>query len=320
MSAFRQAAGATVVGHKIGLTSLAVQQQLGVDRPDFGLLLGDMGYAAGAEVPIERLLQPRVEAEIAFVLADDLAEGTLDVEQVRGAVAYAVAALEIVDSRISDWDISFGDTVADNASSGLYVLGDRQVPLAHFKPVDAEMSMSIDGEVVSIGNGAACLGDPLAALVWLARTAREVGPRCRPVRSCCPERSARCDPCCWTTGPRGHHRPRVGHHQLHWKGQHMTARTKVAIIGSGNIGTDLMIKVLRLSQTLEVGAMVGIDADSDGLARARRFNVSTTHKGVDGLIALPGFDDIEIVFDATSAGRTRRTRPASRRTASASST
>ena len=82
----------------------------------------------------------------------------------------------------------------------------------------------------------------------------------------------------------------------------MTARTKVAIIGSGNIGTDLMIKVLRLSQTLEVGAMVGIDPDSDGLARARRFKVPTTHEGVDGLIALPGFDDIEIVFDATSAG------------------
>ena len=175
VSAFRQDAGATVVGHKIGLTSLAVQEQLGVDRPDFGLLFDDMGYAAGDEVPIERLLQPKVEAEIAFVLADDLAEGPLDVEQVRGAVAYAVAALEIVDSRISDWDISFGDTVADNASSGLYVLGNRQVLLSDFEPFDAEMSMSIDGEVVSTGNGAACLGDPLAALAWLARTARDVG-------------------------------------------------------------------------------------------------------------------------------------------------
>jgi acetaldehyde dehydrogenase len=82
----------------------------------------------------------------------------------------------------------------------------------------------------------------------------------------------------------------------------MTARTKVAIIGSGNIGTDLMIKVLRLSQTLEVGAMVGIDPDSDGLARARRYEVPTTHEGVDGLIAMDGFDEIDIVFDATSAG------------------
>ena len=98
----------------------------------------------------------------------------------------------------------------------------------------------------------------------------------------------------------------------------MTARTKVAIIGSGNIGTDLMIKVLRLSQTLEVGAMVGIDPDSDGLARALRFKVPTTHEGVEGLIALPGFDDIEIVFDATR--RAPRSTRRSRRTASGSST
>jgi len=175
VTALRLSAGATVVGHKIGLTSPAVQEQLGVDRPDFGLLFDGMGYAAGAEVPIERLLQPKVEAEIAFVLGEDLVEGPLDVEQVRGAVAHAVAALEIVDSRISDWDITFGDTVADNASSGLYVLGDEQVPLTDFEPVEAQMEMSIDDEVVSTGNGSACLGDPLAALAWLARTAREVG-------------------------------------------------------------------------------------------------------------------------------------------------
>ena len=85
-------------------------------------------------------------------------------------------------------------------------------------------------------------------------------------------------------------------------------RTKVAVIGSGNIGTDLMIKVLRLSPTLEMGAMVGIDPASDGLARAARLGVPTTHEGVDGLIAMPGFDDIEIVFDATSAGAHRRQR------------
>ena len=175
VAAARTSAGARVVGHKIGLTSPAVQQQLGVDRPDFGLLFDDMGYADGAEVPTGRLLQPKVEAEIAFVLAEDLVDGPLDVAQVRGAVGHALAALEIVDSRISDWDITFGDTVADNASSGLYVLGDRAVRLEDFEPVDAEMQMSIDGEVASTGNGAACLGDPLAALSWLARTAREVG-------------------------------------------------------------------------------------------------------------------------------------------------
>ena len=175
LTAARIAAGATVVGHKIGLTSPAVQQQLGVDRPDFGVLFDDMGFASGDAVPIERLLQPKVEAEIAFVLAEDLDRDDLDVETVRSAVEYAVAALEIVDSRIAGWDITYGDTVADNASSGLYVLGDQRVSLDGFAPVDSEMSMSIGGEVVSTGNGAACLGDPLAALVWLARTAREVG-------------------------------------------------------------------------------------------------------------------------------------------------
>ncbi|HEY9563864.1 MAG TPA: fumarylacetoacetate hydrolase family protein, partial [Nocardioides sp.] len=135
----------------------------------------DMGYAESDVVPMERLLQPKAEAEVGFVLAEDLVEGELDVEQVRGAVAYAVAAIEIVDSRVADWNISYGDTVADNASSGLYVLGANQVPLTDFEPVETEMTMSINGEQVSSGNGAACLGDPLAALSWLARTARDVG-------------------------------------------------------------------------------------------------------------------------------------------------
>jgi 2-keto-4-pentenoate hydratase len=175
INADRIARGAILVGHKIGLTSPAVQAQLGVDRPDFGLLFDDMRVASGTAVHMEALLQPKVEAEIAFVLADDLTDGGLDVAQVRSAVAYAVAALEIVDSRVADWDITYSDTVADNASSGLYVLGERQVLLSDFEPVEAVMSLTLDGELVSTGNGAACLGDPLAALAWLARTARDVG-------------------------------------------------------------------------------------------------------------------------------------------------
>ena len=167
--------GRHVVGRKIGLTSKTVQDQLGVHQPDFGYLFDDMGYAQGETVPMARLLQPKAEAEIAFVLADDLVEGDLGVEQVRGAVAHALAAIEVVDSRIADWDIRFTDTVADNASSGLYVLGDDPVPLDGFEPRDATMTMTLDGEVVSQGTGAACLGDPLNALSWLARTCREFG-------------------------------------------------------------------------------------------------------------------------------------------------
>jgi 2-keto-4-pentenoate hydratase len=167
--------GARVVGRKIGLTSPAVQKQLGVERPDFGVLFDDMDVSAQEVVPMGRLLQPKVEAEVAFVLGADLADGPLDAEQVRGAVASAVAALEIVDSRIDGWDITFGDTVADNASSGLFVLGERRVGLAGFEPVEATMRMYLDDELVSEGTGAACLGDPLVALSWLARTARDLG-------------------------------------------------------------------------------------------------------------------------------------------------
>lgn len=169
------AGGARVVGRKIGATSTAVRTQLGVDQPDFGWLFDDMDLTGADEVPMSRLLQPKAEAEIAFVLAEDLADGPLDPAQIRASVAYAVAALEIVDSRIAGWDIRFGDTVADNASSGLYVLGTERRTLEELEPIDVEMTMSIDGEVVSTGKGADCLGDPLNALAWLARTAREYG-------------------------------------------------------------------------------------------------------------------------------------------------
>src|SRR3954451_20036529 len=171
----RLAEGGRVVGRKIGLTSPAVQKQLGVDRPDFGVLFADMDVSDLPEVPSDRLLQAKTEAEIAFVLGADLAEGPLAPAQVRGAVAYAVAALEIVDSRIAGWDITFGDTVADNASSGLFVLGETRLAPAECEPVEVPTRMTLDGAVVSEGSGAACLGDPLTALAWLARTAREFG-------------------------------------------------------------------------------------------------------------------------------------------------
>ncbi|MFE5598170.1 2-keto-4-pentenoate hydratase [Streptomyces coelicoflavus] len=175
LTARRLEAGGRITGRKIGLTSPAVQRQLGVDQPDFGVLFADMRVADGASVSIGELLQPKVEAEIAFLLGADLAAGPLDDAQVRAAVAHAVPALEIVDSRIADWDISFGDTVADNGSSALYVLGGPAKPLSQFEPVEAAMTLKRHGETVSNGVGAACLGDPLTALAWLARTALDVG-------------------------------------------------------------------------------------------------------------------------------------------------
>jgi len=171
----RLTSGARVVGRKIGLTSPAVQAQLGVDQPDFGTLFEDMQYDDGDTVPFARLLQPRIEAEVAFVLTADLAEGELDLDQVAAAVDYAVAAMEVADSRVANWDISFGDTVADNASAGVYVLGTERKTLDEVATPDVAMTMTVSGQEVSTGTGAACLGDPLLALQWLARTARDLG-------------------------------------------------------------------------------------------------------------------------------------------------
>lgn len=177
----RLAHGAHVIGRKIGLTSLAVQAQLGVDQPDFGVLFDDMRVASAETVALGRLLQPKIEAEIAFVLATDLSDPTTDAGQARAAVEYAVAALEIVDSRIAGWDITLVDTIADNASCGLVVLGDTRVPLDDADLRTVQMSMTDrSSSVVSSGEGAACLGDPLEALAWLARTAAALGD---PLRS-----------------------------------------------------------------------------------------------------------------------------------------
>jgi 2-keto-4-pentenoate hydratase len=178
----RIAAGATVVGRKIGATSEAVQRQLGVDQPDFGYLLDEMDVSdaaatGGGPISMAGLLQPRVEAEVAFRLGRDIdvPEDEITLDFVRAAVEVALPALEIVDSRIADWQIGFTDTVADCASSGLFVVGTDARPLTEVEPVEVEMSLTINGEVRSSGNGAACLGDPLEALRWLAVQAARFG-------------------------------------------------------------------------------------------------------------------------------------------------
>lgn len=175
VTAARCSAGATIVGRKVGLTSRAVQAQLGVGQPDFGVLLDDMAVDEHDPIAIGRLLQPRIEAEIAFVLATDIDDADVDLATVRNRVAYASPALEIVDSRIAGWDITIGDTIADNASSGLFVLGGARVSLDAFEPVDARMVMTVGTDVVARGTGADCLGHPLEALRWLATTAAAMG-------------------------------------------------------------------------------------------------------------------------------------------------
>jgi 2-keto-4-pentenoate hydratase len=162
-------------GHKIGLTSPAVQRQLGVDRPDFGVLFAELAHGTGEEVPVDDLLQPKAEAEVALVLGRDLDLGTHTIADVIGAVDYVLPAIEIVDSRIAGWDITFVDTVADNASSGRFVLGTVPVPLAGLDLAAVEMQMTTNGETSSSGTGAACLGNPLLAARWLADTMSRAG-------------------------------------------------------------------------------------------------------------------------------------------------
>ncbi len=167
--------GRRLVGRKIGLTSVAVQRQLGVDQPDFGMLFDDMAVADGEEIAMTRTQQPRVEAEIALVLARDLACERHTMADLIGATAYALPAIEIVGSRIANWDIRLADTVADNASSGLFVLGNRPVKLDAFDAIHCGMVMKRRGEPLCVGIGAACLGNPLYAALWLANTMTRVG-------------------------------------------------------------------------------------------------------------------------------------------------
>jgi 2-keto-4-pentenoate hydratase len=160
--------GRRLVGRKIGLTSLAVQAQLGVDQPDFGMLFADMAVGDGERIAAGRLIQPKVEAEIALILGQDLCHERHTVADIIRATDYAVAAIEVVDSRIAKWDIRFVDTVADNASSGLFVLGTAPKRLDQFDIGACSMEMRNGDTVVSQGAAAACLGNPLNAAIWLA--------------------------------------------------------------------------------------------------------------------------------------------------------
>ncbi len=162
-------AGRQTIGRKIGITSVAVQRQLGVDQPDMGVLFADTLVQDGHEAELSSYLQPKIEAEIALVLAQPILNPNATSLDIIAAVDFVLPAIELVDSRIKDWDIGIVDTVADNGSSAGYVLGNTPMNLRGLDLRNCAMSMSSNGKTVSTGIGSACLGHPLNAAVWLAR-------------------------------------------------------------------------------------------------------------------------------------------------------
>ncbi|WP_313904470.1 2-keto-4-pentenoate hydratase [Ralstonia mojiangensis] len=166
--------GRYISGKKIGLTSKAVQQQLGVDQPDFGILFADMEFVSGASIPIHTLIQPKAEGEIAFVIGRNIGEN-LTWGRFLNAIEYALPAIEIVDSAIQEWRLTLVDTVADNASCGLYVLGTDPKRITDLDLADCRMGFTQNAITASDGIGHACLGHPLRAAWWLAQTMQRVG-------------------------------------------------------------------------------------------------------------------------------------------------
>lgn len=175
MTRASRAAGRRLVGRKIGLTSKAVQAQLGVDQPDYGALFADMAVEDGGRIAPDVLIQPRIEAEVAIVLGRDLDSPDVCSWELIAAVDHVLPALEIVDSRIEGWRIGIVDTIADNGSSARFVVGSNPRRLTDLALDNCRMSLLRNGEEVSQGTGAACLGHPLRAALWLARTMAAAG-------------------------------------------------------------------------------------------------------------------------------------------------
>jgi 2-keto-4-pentenoate hydratase len=165
--------GHTITGKKIGLTSKAMQDLLGVNQPDYGHLLSSMQYSNKSEIPISTLVQPKIEAEIAFKLKKDLVGPKITSLDVLLATEYIVPAFEIVDSRIQDWKITIVDTVADNASSGLYLLGEKSFEVSEVDLANVGMALYRNGELVNTGVGSAALGHPANCVAWLANKLSE---------------------------------------------------------------------------------------------------------------------------------------------------
>jgi 2-keto-4-pentenoate hydratase len=173
----RLADGVSVQGYKIGLTSSAIQSQLGVAEPDYGHLMSDMFLPVGGTVAMAALCQPRVEPELAFVLDRDLGGAPVTVGDVLGATALILPALEVIDSRIDQWRITLADTIADNASSARVVLGGAGVQPSALDLREVGVVLRKDGQPVAKGTSADVMGNPAAAVCWLVNRLASFGVR-----------------------------------------------------------------------------------------------------------------------------------------------
>ena len=290
------AAGRRIVGRKIGLTSHAVQQQLGVDQPDFGILFADMEVPNGGEVAAARLLQPRAEAEVACVLGRDLTAADPTTSEVLRAIDCVLPAIEIVDSRIQDWKISLVDTIADNASSAMYVLGTEPRNAGGRRP--ATVRHGADEERQRRRHRRRC-GLPRTSVARRALARRNDGCEGSPAARRRRRAVGRTRPD--DVGRRRRSRACRDRRSRHREREIRMSKIDCAILGSGNIGTDLLLKIRRLSDVLRVRAMAGIDPASEGLQLAQREGVAVTAGGLEGLMTLPEFSGVRILFDATSA-------------------
>ncbi len=172
----RVEAGEKIIGKKIGVTSKAVQNMLNVHQPDFGFLTDKMAFSQGQEMPIsEQLIQPKAEGEIAFILKKDLMGPGVTNADVLAATDCVIPCFEVVDSRIENWQIKIQDTVADNASCGLFILGDKAIDPRKVDLATCGMVVEKNGSVISTGAGAAALGSPVNCVAWLANTLGEFG-------------------------------------------------------------------------------------------------------------------------------------------------
>jgi 2-keto-4-pentenoate hydratase len=175
----RVAEGARVVGHKVGLSSLAMQQMMGVDEPDYGHLLDEMQVFENKPVTAANYLYPRVEVEVGFILAHDLPGAACTEDHVVAATEALVPSIELIDTRITDWKIALCDTIADNASSAGFVLGAGRVAPTDIDITQIEAELTCNGEVVAKGRSDAVLGNPVTAVAWLARKVESFGVRLR---------------------------------------------------------------------------------------------------------------------------------------------